>query len=97
MVPDTPQSELRARLSLALQALGLLAAGGLSLGFALGVTITPLGSRPYFGENHLALELRQRLLAIMLGGCVVAVLAGAVLSAGRGNVAGLPRLPWGCS
>jgi uncharacterized membrane protein len=77
-VRGEPAGDFRARLSLALQALGLLGAGGLSLGFALGVASTPLGSRTYFGENHVALEIRHRLLAMMIGGCAVAVLAGAV-------------------
>lgn len=71
----------RAWLSNTLRALGLLAAGGLSLGFALAVALTPLGSRSYFGENKLPIELRHRLLAIMLGGAVAAVLAGVVYMA----------------
>jgi uncharacterized membrane protein len=75
---SVPQSDYRARLSTSLRALGLLGAGGLSLGFALGVALTPLGSRSYFGENHLALDLRHRLLAVMLGGGAAAVLAGVV-------------------
>ncbi len=68
--------DYRARLSLALRALGLLAAAGLSLGFATAVAVTPLGSRSYFGENHIAVEMRHRLLFIMLGGCGAAVAAG---------------------
>jgi uncharacterized membrane protein len=68
--------DCRARLSTSLRALGLLGAGGLSLGFALAVAITPLGSHSYFGENKLPIEVRHRLLAIMVGGAVAAVLAG---------------------
>lgn len=72
------RSDYRARLSTAVRALGLLAAGGLSLGFAVAVALTPLGSRSYFGENKLPLDVRHRLLAIMLGGAVAATLAGAI-------------------
>jgi uncharacterized membrane protein len=61
---------------MSVRALGLLGAAGLSLGFALAVAVTPLGSRSYFGENVLPLELRHRLLAIMLGGGGVLVAAG---------------------
>jgi uncharacterized membrane protein len=83
--------DYRARLSTSLRALGLLGAGGLSLGFALAVAITPLGSRSYFGENKLPIEVRHRLLAIMVGGAVAAVLAGVVYLAtnlSEGNVTG---------
>ncbi len=73
--------DYRPWLSNTLRALGLLAAGGLSLGFALAVALTPLGSRSYFGENKLPIELRHRLLAIMVGGAVAAVLAGVVYMA----------------
>ena len=59
-----------------MRALGLLGAGGLSLGFALGVAFTPLGARSYFGENRIPLDVRHRLLAAMLGGCAAALLAG---------------------
>jgi uncharacterized membrane protein len=69
-------SDQRARLSMTLRSLGMLGATGLSLGFALGVAIIPLGSKSYFGENRIPVEVRHRLLAIMLGGCALAVAAG---------------------
>ena len=72
----TPNSDFRSRLSTSVRALGLLAAAGLSLGFALGLAALPLGARSYFGENHIPLEVRHRLLAFMLGG------AGAALGVG---------------
>jgi uncharacterized membrane protein len=70
-------NEFQSRLSLAVRALGLLAAGGLSLGLALGVAFTPLSVRRYFLENYLDSTLRHRLLAFVLGGTLVAVAAGA--------------------
>jgi len=70
--------DYRTRLSTSLRALGMLGAGGFSLGFALAVALTPLGSRSYFGDNKLQLDVRHRLLAIMVGGAVGAVLAGLV-------------------
>lgn len=81
---------------MALQGVGLLGAIGLSLGFAAGVAATPLGSRSYFGENHVPLEVRHRLLAIMIAGGVGAVGAGLVYLATnlyrRGVVAELLHL-----
>ncbi len=71
-------SDYRARLSTSLRALALLGAAGLSLGFALAVTLTPLGSRSYFDENRLPVEVRHRVLGIMMGGCGAAIFAGVV-------------------
>jgi uncharacterized membrane protein len=70
-------SEFQSRLSLSVRALGLLAAGGVSLGFVLGVVAMPLSLGRYFLENRLDGGLRRRLLAFVLGGCLASVAAGA--------------------
>jgi uncharacterized membrane protein len=69
-------SDYRARLSLATRALGLFSAGGVSLGFALGIAVTPGSVTRYFLENRLAVPLRQRLLLFVLGGAVLPVVVG---------------------
>ena len=69
-------SEFHSRLSLTVRALGLFAAGGLSLGFALGVALTPLSVTRYFTENRLDGLLRNRLLGFVLGGTCATVAAG---------------------
>jgi len=71
------ESEFQSRLSLSVRALGLLAAGGASLGFTLGVLFSPRSLTRYFLENKLDVPLRHRLLAFILGGCFAAVAAGA--------------------
>ena len=71
-------SEFHSRLSLAVRALGLLGAGGLSLGFTLGMAAMPVPVTRYFLDNRLAVAVRQRLLAFILGGLVAAVAAGGV-------------------
>ena len=71
------ESEFQSRLSFTVRALGLLCAGGVSLGFALGVAAMRLPVTRYFLDNKLAAEVRQRLLVFILGGGIVAALAGA--------------------
>ena len=70
-------SEFQSRLSLSIRALGLLGAGGVSLGFVLGVIVTPSPVTRYFLDNKLAVEARHRLLACILGGGIAAAAAGA--------------------
>ena len=74
----TPEGmgEFRSRFSLSVRALGLLAAGGLSLGFALGMALTPMTASRYFHDNQLSSEPRKRLLGFILGGVAAAVAAG---------------------
>ena len=71
-------SDFQTRLSYSARALGLLLAGGVSIGFVVGVSIMPLSLIRYFQENHLESRLRHILLACTLGGGVVAALAGAL-------------------
>ena len=71
------ESEFQSRLSFTVRALGLLCAGGVSLGFALGVAAMRLPVTRYFLDNKLAAEVRQRLLVFILGGGIVAALVGA--------------------
>jgi uncharacterized membrane protein len=76
------------RLSYLVRALALLAATGLSLGFALGVAITPLSITRYFRENFLPTGLRLRLLACMIGGALAAALCGLLYRLVKGRVPG---------
>ncbi|HEY5284589.1 MAG TPA: DUF2079 domain-containing protein [Polyangia bacterium] len=71
-----PDSDYQTRLSYSVRALGLLLAGGVSLGFALGIAILPLSIMRYFQQNLLPVHFRHILLACMIGGGAVAVLAG---------------------
>ena len=71
-------SDYQTRLSYSVRALGLLLAGGVSLGFVLGVALMPLSLVSYFQDNHLTSHLRHILLACTLGTGVAAVLAGFV-------------------
>ena len=71
-----PDSDYQTRLSYSVRALGLLLAGGVSLGFALGIAILPLSIARYFQQNLLPTNFRNILLACMIGGGAVAVLAG---------------------
>ena len=67
------------RLTLAVRALGLLFAMGMSLGFTLAVHLAPLEPTQYFKDNRLDPELRLRLLGAMMGLGLTAALAGAVV------------------
>jgi uncharacterized membrane protein len=58
------------------RSLGRLGVGGLSLGFALGIVVTPGPITRYFENNVLPLQARHVLLACMLGGAVASVLVG---------------------
>ncbi len=78
-----PTIEFRARLSLSVRALGLLAAGGASLGFAIGIALFRTGMTRYFLENRLAADLRNRLLGFILGGAILSVTAGAAYLCAR--------------
>ncbi|HEX7500622.1 MAG TPA: DUF2079 domain-containing protein [Polyangia bacterium] len=71
-------SDFQTRLSYSARALGLLLAGGVSIGFVVGVAIMPLSLIRYFQENHLESRLRHILLACTLGGGVASALAGAL-------------------
>jgi uncharacterized membrane protein len=71
-----PDSDYQTRLSYSVRALGLLLATGVSLGFALGMAILPLSIVRYFQQNLLSDHFRKILLACLIGGGVVAVLAG---------------------
>jgi uncharacterized membrane protein len=75
-VTPLPDSDFQSRLSYSARALGLLLAGGVSLGFALGIAILPGSMLRYFQENHLASNLRHILLGCMVGGGAAAVLVG---------------------
>ena len=75
MTPS-PDSDFQSRLSYSARALGLLLAGGVSFGFALGIAVLPGSVLRYFHENHLANNLRHILLGCMVGGGAAAVLAG---------------------
>ncbi len=75
MVPSR-DSDFQTRLSYSVRALGLLLAGGVSIGFVVGVAIMPVWLVHYFQENHLSSHLRHTLLACTLGGGVLAALAG---------------------
>ena len=75
MTPS-PDSDFQSRLSYSARALGLLLAGGVSLGFALGIAILPGSMLRYFQENHLASNLRHILLGCIVGGGAAAVLVG---------------------
>ena len=81
--------EFRARLSLVVRALGWLAAGGASLGFALGIALMRTGVTRYFLENRLAPGPRHRLLGFILGGASAAVAAGALYLFARFDAAGV--------
>ena len=81
--------EFRSRLSLVVRALGMFAAGGASLGFALGIALMRTGVTRYFVENQLANDLRNRLLALVIGGTVAAVAAGAIALFGRFDAPGI--------
>jgi uncharacterized membrane protein len=59
------------------RSLGLLGAGGASLGFALAVAVTPGPLTQYFEANQLPSSARQLFLALMLGAAALAVLVGA--------------------
>jgi len=72
----SPDSDYQSRLSYSVRALGLLLAGGVSLGFTLGIAILPLSIMRYFQQNHLSDHFRQILLGCMIGGGAVAVLVG---------------------
>jgi len=71
-----PESEYRSRLSFSVRALALLGAGGVSLGFALGVAALSAPVTRYFLDNKLAVAMRHRLLTIILAGGIGAVVAG---------------------
>ena len=75
---SSSDSDYQNRLSYSVRALGLLLAGGVSLGFVFGVVLMPPVLVRYFQENHLASNLRHIVLACTLGTGVAAVLAGAL-------------------
>jgi uncharacterized membrane protein len=81
--------EFRSRLSLVVRALGLFAAGGASLGFALGMALMRTGVTRYFVENKLAADLRHRLLGFILGGATAAVAAGIIYLFGKFDAPGV--------
>ncbi len=84
-------SDLQTRLAYSVRALGLLLAGGVSVGFALGIAVIPVSAVHYFQDNRLPPNLRQRLLACTVGGGLAAVLAGLgylFINFARPNVAG---------
>jgi len=84
-------SDYQARLSDSVRALGLLLAGGVSLGFVLGVSLMPSSLVRYFQENQLAKSLRHILLGCTLGtGAAVVLASGLYLFANfsEPNVAG---------
>jgi uncharacterized membrane protein len=69
--------ESQSTLASSARSLGLLGAGGASLGFALAVAVTPGSLTQYFEANQLPSHARQIFLALMLGCAAVAVLVGA--------------------
>jgi hypothetical protein len=75
-VAPSQDGDFQVRLLYSVRALGLLLAGGVSIGFVVGVAIMPLSLVRYFQENHLEPPLRHILLACILGGGVAAVFAG---------------------
>jgi uncharacterized membrane protein len=77
-VKSERDSEFQTMLAYAVRALGLLGLGGVSVGFVLGSSTTPLSSTRYFHQNILAKDLRHRLLACMIGCAFAAVVAGAI-------------------
>jgi uncharacterized membrane protein len=77
-VTPSPDTDFQSRLSYSVRALGLLLAGGVSVGFTLGIAILPVSVLRYFHDNNLVGSTRHSLLACMLGTGAAAVLAGAL-------------------
>jgi uncharacterized membrane protein len=65
-------------LSSSVRSLGLLGVGGLSLGFALGIGVTPGTITQYFQRNELPIHARHVLLACVFGCAAAAVLVGTI-------------------
>jgi uncharacterized membrane protein len=81
--------EFRSRLSLVARGLGLLTAGGFSLGLAVGLASTPMTATRYFHDNRIDGDMRRRLLTCVLGGAVGALLAGVTYLLARFDKAGV--------
>lgn len=85
-------SEPRSVLASSARSLGRLGVGGISLGFALAIAITPGSITRYFDNNELPLHARHVLLACMLGCAVASVLVGAAYLALNAHAGAVCRL-----
>jgi uncharacterized membrane protein len=69
--------ESRSILSLLAKSLGLLCAGGASLGFTLGIALTRSPVTRYFESNQLPAPARHMLLVVMMGCAAAMAMTGA--------------------